>query len=1078
MATQLTFVVLVPESQKRLSASRSIVMLFNAFIAFFLLLFSPSTGNAAPPQSPSDSIKPSLKKIIAVIPEDLPPTYFRDAKTGDASGFAVDVMNELARLSGYEVEYIFGKPWDEMIESVRNGKADVIPSLTISPERMDLAAFTEPIEVIPVNLIVTADSGISGFAPGIKVGTLTGSIPETYMKKNLPTIEVLLYKDMQRVLFELLAGHVDAAFVLTPNLMTLAYEAGVDNKIQVISPPIFEAKRGMAVRHDDTALRDDLNQAITKFVGSPAYAGFYTKWYGKPKPFWTPIRVAELMGSLLLLVAGVLISWRYITVAGLNKRLSITADSLQATFDSVNEAIFIHDPDTGAILDVNKKMCEMYGYSHEEAIRISVERLSSGELSYRQEDALNWVKKTVQGEPQIFEWHARRRDGSLFWVEVNMRLAVIGGIRRLIVTARDITERKLAEDNLRESEENFRTFFNKSADAIFLVEHTGRIVDANDIAVERYKFSKEELLSMNVSQLDSPDDAKYALERIGRVRKFGSATFEVEHMTKDGILIYGEVSSRLITRKGATLLLSNCRDITQRKLTEEALEKSALFIEGILENVDEGFIVVQRDYRIISANKAFCENAGMKLEDIVGRHCYEVSHKNHKPCFEAGEECPVKHTFDTGMIHTALHTHFDKDGNPLYIETKSYPMKDKAGNVPSAIEICIDITEKRRLEDQLRQSQKMEAIGQLAGGIAHDFNNILTAIIGYASITKMKMKEDDVSRHNIEQVLVAAQRAAALTQSLLAFSRKQIINPVPTNLNDIVRKVEKLLTRIIGEDIELSILPDDDDIIITADAGQIEQILMNLATNARDAMPDGGLLRIATGLIEIDDEYVEAHGYGTPGKYALLSVTDSGIGMDEKIQKRIFDPFFTTKEVNKGTGLGLSMVYGIIKQHKGYINCYSEQGNGTTFKIYLPLTESEKAQDALAAATEELKGGTETILLAEDDKSVRELNTKVLEEFGYTIIAAVDGEDAVNTFMANKDNIDLFLLDIVMPKLGGVKVCEKIRQIKPGVKVIYASGYPGNFINKEGITEKGFEFISKPCSPVVLLRKVREVLDT
>jgi PAS domain S-box-containing protein len=799
-------------------------LFFISLIAFICLLFSPSTGKADPSPPPSDSVKPP-DKIVAVIPEDLQPTYFRDEKTGNAAGFAVEVMNELARLSGHTVEYVYGRPWDEMIEMVRIGKADVLPSLTIAPERMELVAFTEPIEVMPVNLIVTADSRIAGFASGLKVGALKGSIPETYMKKNAPTVEIVLFENMDQLLFNLLAGHVEAAFVLTPNLMAFAYEAGVDNKIKVISPSIFEAKRGIALRKDDTALRDSLDRAIATFIGSPEYARLYTKWYGRPKPFWTPMRVAQVMGLLLLLVAGTLIFWRYITVAGVNKRLSMTADALQATFDSVNDAIFIHDMNTGAVLDVNKKMCEMYGCSREEALRTSVECLCSGKPPYTKEDALNWIKKTAQGEPRLFEWHARRMDGSLFWVEVNMRHAVIGGERRVIVAVRDITEKK-------------------------------------------------------------------------------------------------------------------------------------------------------------------------------------------------------------------------------------------------------------KLEDQLRQSQKMEAIGQLAGGIAHDFNNILTAIIGYASIAKMKMKDEDQLKHNIEQVLISAARAAALTQRLLAFSRKQVINPVPADLNEIIRKIANLLTNIIGEDIELHIVPADKNLIVIVDASQMEQVLMNLATNARDAMPHGGLLRIETGTIEIDDKYIEAHGYGKLGIYAMLSVTDSGIGMDEKISKRIFEPFFTTKEVGKGTGLGLSMVYGIIKQHTGYINCYSEPGKGTTFKIYLPLADPEKTHEIKTTETAEPKGGTETILLAEDDKSVRELNTKVLEQFGYTIIAACDGKDAVDKFTENKDTINLLLLDIIMPVMNGGKTYERIKQIKPDIKVIFASGYPGAFINKEEITKKGFEFISKPCSPMALVRKVREVLDS
>ncbi|MEK7196519.1 MAG: ATP-binding protein, partial [Nitrospirota bacterium] len=500
-------------------------------------------------------------------------------------------------------------------------------------------------------------------------------------------------------------------------------------------------------------------------------------------------------------------------------------------------------------------------------------------------------------------------------------------------------------------------------------------------------------------------------------------------------------------------------------------------IRNILESVDEGFIIIDRDFRIIMANRAFAKEVGMLVEDIIGKHCYDVSHHFPKPCYEAGEKCAVRRVFETGEPDTVTHTHYDSKGDPVYIETKAYPLsKDESGKIMTVIEILVDITEKTKLEDQLRQSQKMEAVGQIAGGIAHDFNNILTAIIGYASITQMKMREDDPLRHNVDQVLVSAERAANLTQGLLAFSRKQISNPTLVNLNELIEKIEKFLRRVIGEDIEFQTILTDKDITVMADHGQIDQALMNLATNARDAMPKGGLLTIETGTVEIDEEYIKAHGYGKAGTYALISVTDSGIGMDEKTREKIFEPFFTTKEVGKGTGLGLSIVYGIIKQHAGYINCYSEPGKGTTFRIYLPLIKTA-LKEVQPVEVIEPAGGTETILLAEDEENVRELTRIVLEEYGYKVIEAIDGEDAVNKFMENKDRIGLLLLDVIMPQKSGKEAYDRIAKIKPGIKVLFTSGYPADFIHREEITEQGLSFVSKPISPTALLKKVREVLD-
>ncbi|HBR22369.1 MAG TPA: hypothetical protein DD713_07390 [Nitrospiraceae bacterium] len=342
---------------------------------------------------------------------------------------------------------------------------------------------------------------------------------------------------------------------------------------------------------------------------------------------------------------------------------------------------------------------------------------------------------------------------------------------------------------------------------------------------------------------------------------------------------------------------------------------------------------------------------------------------------------------------------------------------------------------------------------------------------------QMDMKEDDPNRAHLKEILNAGERATHLTQSLLAFSRKQIIDLKPQNLNEIIKGVEKFLMRTIGEDIELKTALLDKDLIVLVDRGQIEQIVMNLATNARDAMPDGGGLIIETKQVGLDVEFIKRHGYSEAGRYALISFSDTGIGMDEKTRERIFEPFFTTKQLGRGTGLGLAMVYGIIKQHDGFINVYSEPQKGTTFKIYLPLIESEVEETVSAMPAGYPEGGTETVLVAEDDQAVRKLTRDMLERFGYKVIVAEDGEDAVEKFMENKGDIQLFFLDVIMPKKNGKEVYGEIKKVNPGIKTIFLSGYTANLIHKKGILEKGLDFILKPVSPKELLRKVREALD-
>lgn len=381
-----------------------------------------------------------------------------------------------------------------------------------------------------------------------------------------------------------------------------------------------------------------------------------------------------------------------------------------------------------------------------------------------------------------------------------------------------------------------------------------------------------------------------------------------------------------------------------------------------------------------------------------------------------------------------------------------------------------------RREAGLFPARKMEAIGRLAGGVAHDFNNILTAIIGYANIILMKSSREDPNRPYLEQILSSSERAAHLTHSLLAFSRKQIINPRPTDINGIITKVEKFLRRIIGEDIEIRTSLTDKDSTAMVDPAQIEQVLMNLATNARDAMPDGGHITIETAVAELDQEYINTFGYGTLGTYVLVTFSDTGSGMDEKTRSRVFEPFFTTKEVGKGTGLGLSLVYGIVKQHNGFINCYSEPGRGTTFRIYLPVARRESREEKAGKGMGP-GGGTETILLAEDDSSVRQLIKIVLESFGYSVLEAEDGAGAVELFRGRKAEIAMVIMDIVLPKMNGRDAYREMSGIKQGLKALFMSGYTANVMHKQGVLDEGLDFISKPVSPKDLLLKVREILD-
>lgn len=663
------------------------------------------------------------------------------------------------------------------------------------------------------------------------------------------------------------------------------------------------------------------------------------------------------------------------------------------------------------------------------------------------------------------------------------QIAVANSDREYIQEDLDIMERLAAlyclavqrirmEETIRESNERYKNILDDTQDLIQNVRPDGTFDFVNNAWLRRMGYSGEEVKTLKVFDIIHPDSLSRSRQLFSRVMS-GESVKDAEpaYVAKDGekILLRGNIVPRMIDG-GVIGLHMFFKDITEQ-------EKAKEFTRNVLESIDESFVVIDADFRIISANRAYCRQTGREHAEIIGEKCHAVSHGLVRPCFEVGEDCPVQRTFQTGASSAALHTHYAKDRTPRYVEVKTFPLKSGEGPVSSVIEVINDVTEKRRLEDQLRQAQKMESIGTLAGGIAHDFNNILTAIIGYGSIALMKTAKDEPLRENVEHMLEAADRAAHLTQSLLLFSRKQVADKRAVDLNEIIRKVEKFLRRVIGEDITCNTTLSEGPLPIFADAHQIEQVLMNLATNARDAMVQGGVFTITTGQVSFDAEFITAHGYGNPGIYSMVTVSDTGKGMDEATRQRIFDPFFTTKDVGKGTGLGLAVVYGIVKQHEGYINVYSEPEQGSTFKIYLPVIASDAVSEQPAPVLESPAGGAETILLAEDDVLVRQVTLSILQDFGYTVIVAGDGEEAVNKFIENKDSIQLLLFDLIMPKKTGKEAYDEIKMMKPDIRVLFTSGYAHDMIRQKIVLGDDVQIASKPVSPKDLLRKVRNVLD-
>lgn len=508
--------------------------------------------------------------------------------------------------------------------------------------------------------------------------------------------------------------------------------------------------------------------------------------------------------------------------------------------------------------------------------------------------------------------------------------------------------------------------------------------------------------------------------------------------------------------------------------SEAALLKERDRLHSYLDVAQVMLVALDLEQRVTLINRKGCELLGAAEQDILSKNWFDHFVPDGS---RAASKAAFSRMVEGGGAPGGYFEHPVRTitGNERLIAWQVIVVKDESGAIVGTLCSGEDITERRHLEAQLLHAQKMESVGQLAGGVAHDFNNILSAIIGHADLMLMKMPADDPLRQDADQILSSSERAAHLVQSLLAFSRKQIINPQVIDINEVIQNVGKLLRRLIGSDIELRTRLAKGTVCVMADAGQLEQVLMNLATNARDAMPDGGVLTIETGRAELGNGPGRSDSSAKPS-YALLSLSDTGTGMDAKTKEKIFDPFFTTKEVGKGTGLGLSTVYGIIKQHHGDITVYSEPGMGTTFRIYLPLlsglvSASPEAEPVFPA------GGNETVLLAEDDAAVRKVTCTMLERSGYTVIEAADGEEALSKFREYQDRIHLVILDVIMPRMNGKAVYDELRKLRPDVRTLFTSGHTGDVIQKKGVVEEGMNFLSKPAALSELLQKVREVLD-
>jgi len=634
---------------------------------------------------------------------------------------------------------------------------------------------------------------------------------------------------------------------------------------------------------------------------------------------------------------------------------------------------------------------------------------------------------------------------------------------------------------IRLSEERFRSLIHSAQDGIVSTDRSGRIFLINPAAENIFGYTAAEIKNMSFEQLlkhDENSDFKKELDcfiETGECLATGKS-FELLGLYKSGDRIPLEVSLSVSGEKDGKVLTGMIRDISRRRQMLDQIASGKREWEETFDTINDAITIHDKDFNIIRANRAAEEMLGLSLPNIIKQKCFLSYHGTDSPPVK----CPSCQTAQTGIESTneIYEPHLDK-----YLEIKALPRFGKDKSLVGVVHVVRDISDRKKAEEkhdkmqtQLIQMQKMETVGRLAGGVAHDFNNILSAIIGYSELVLNELSPDTEIYEDVEIIKMSGEKASVLTGQLLAFSRKQILKMQPVDLNVAIEGMVKMFERLIGENINLKLNFISDIKSITADLGQIEQIVLNLVVNASDAMPNGGNIIIETNEEMLEKEYVDDHPGARLGRHVALTISDTGTGMSEDVKQQIFEPFFTTKERGKGTGLGLSTVYGIVKQHESQIYVYSELGKGTTFKIFFPVSdvntrdESEKIETVIPQ-------GKETILLAEDDQTISRMIKSYLEPFGYKLLLAENGEEAMKLSRLHEGKIHLLLTDVIMPKMDGQELANNIQQDRPDIKVIFMSGYTDDVIAHHGVLEQGVNFIQKPITPSKLAQVLNDVFD-
>jgi PAS domain S-box-containing protein len=756
-----------------------------------------------------------------------------------------------------------------------------------------------------------------------------------------------------------------------------------------------------------------------------------------------------------------------ILVRSAQEALHRNEELLRAVFDGALDAMLLAD-DRGVYVDANPAACSLFALPRAEIIGRSMDDLGT---PGQKADTLAALRDGGQIQRSVA---LSRPDGTVRTVEFSARANVVPG--RHLAVLHDVTDRMASEAALRESEARYRRIVETTSDGIWMYDANNVTTFMSRRMAEMLRCEVEDAVGKPVFLFIDRERHAEALRRIADRKRGMTDRLEFTYTRKDGtdLRAFVQANSMLDAEGRFEAGLAVIADITERAKADETRARLA----AIVESSEDAIFSTTLDGKISTWNLGAEALYQYSPEEAVGRDASMLA-----PPLSPDSESLIDRVARGEAIRQLETLGLRKDGSLVELAVTVSPIRGTEGENVGFSTIARDLTARRQLEaglrrseEQFRHAQKMEAVGRLAGGVAHDFNNLLSVILSYTELALLSLKQGDPLRDDILEMRTAGRRATELTQQLLAFSRQQVLEARVLDLNEVLAGMQRMLARLLGEDIELSIVPGRELGPVLADPGQLEQVVMNLAVNARDAMPDGGNLTLSTTNIQLDTAYVGAHVGVPPGNYVMLSVSDNGVGMDAATQARVFEPFFTTKSAGKGTGLGLATVFGIVTQSGGQISVYSEVGHGTTFKIYLPRTDhvAQAGDDSPPPAT---LRGAETILLVEDEAQVRTVACAILRRNGYHVLESANGGEALLISLEFEARIHLLLTDVVMPRMSGRKLAEQLATARPEMRVLFTSGYTDDAVVHHGVLDAGVPFLRKPFTPGEILRKVREVLD-